>query len=219
LAALPCPTRDLFCSDLSTVQATVRAGVVPTRAAASDRHWENWATFCLEHTFDPYLRGIRDPVPILQVWATRYRDGRLAPGGKPVRSGTVEDALRSVGQAFARLGAHDIRKDATGALDFRLHHQLRAWRNEDPAPSRVKPIPLSVIQHILNLAHSVHGSPVSQAFADMITLAFFFFLLRPGEYTGTTGRTKPLRLKSVQLFVGPQRLHLLTASVPNLIYI
>jgi hypothetical protein len=35
----------------------------------------------------------QDPVPLLQVYAHRYRTGTLAPGRRSVRAGTVEDAL------------------------------------------------------------------------------------------------------------------------------
>jgi hypothetical protein len=43
-----------------------------------------------------------------------------------------------------------------------------------------------------------------QAVADMICLAFFF-LLRPGEYTGTPSETTPFTLHDVQCWVGQQR--------------
>jgi hypothetical protein len=37
------------------------------------------------------------------------------------------------------------------------------------------------------------------AIADMVALAFFFFLLRPGEYTGTKSDMTPFRVQDVQL--------------------
>jgi hypothetical protein len=58
----------------------------------------------MESNLDPFLRNCSDSVPIIQVLAQRYRDGRIAPKGNPVRSGTVEDAVRAVGQAFTHLG-------------------------------------------------------------------------------------------------------------------
>jgi len=51
----------------------------------------------------------------------------------------------------------------------------------------------------------------SLAVADMITIAFYF-LLRPGEYTGNPSDTTPFRLRDVALFVGAVRLDLRTAS-------
>ena len=35
---------------------------------------------------------------------------------------------------FASMGARDIRKDAVGAIDFRLQRQLRSYGKDDPAP-------------------------------------------------------------------------------------
>jgi hypothetical protein len=49
----------------------------------------------------------------------------------------------------------------------------------------------------------------------MIVLAFFY-LLRPGEYTGTQTDNTPFRLEDVQLFVGARRLDLVRASDADL---
>ena len=68
---------------------------------------------------------------------------------------------------------------------------------------------------MLNLAFSNRGTAASQAVADMIVIAFFY-LLRPGEYTGTTNDNAPFRLQDVQLFVGSRRLTLLHATEADL---
>ena len=91
-----------------------------------------WLTFTESLHLDSSLSGIADPVPILQVFVARYRDGRIAPSKAPVRSRTVEDALRSVGQTFASLGAQDIRKDSLGTINFRIQWQLRSYAKADP---------------------------------------------------------------------------------------
>jgi hypothetical protein len=49
------------------------------------------------------------------------------------------------------------------------------------------------------------------AISDMVILAFFF-LLRPGEYTGTSSNTTPFTLRDIQLFVDQQRVNLLTCD-------
>jgi hypothetical protein len=51
-----------------------------------------------------------------------------------IRSGTVEDTVRAVGQAFTQLGATDIRKDAFGEIDFRISRQFRCYHKEDTPP-------------------------------------------------------------------------------------
>jgi hypothetical protein len=53
------------------------------------------------------------------------------------------------------------------------------------------------------------------AISDMVILAFFF-LLRPGEYTGTSSNTTPFALRDIQLFIGRSRVPLLTCPEPLL---
>ena len=202
MASLAPEARNHFLRDLRLSQEAVRRGVVPGTQRKADGHWQQWETFCQEHNLDPLLEHYRDPVPILQVFATRYRR-RTGPAGLPVRSSTVSDALRSVGQTMASMGSRDPRKDATGEVDFRLSRQFRAYAREDPPPNRVKPIPISLIRHIANQAREGHAAEAS--IADMIILGFFF-LLRPGEYTGSNNDDTPFRLNDVQLFIGNQRM-------------
>ncbi len=192
---MPPATRNEFRSDLGLVAQAVRSGVVSSRARAADKQWDRWVDFCQEQGWDPWLYEFEAPVPILQVFAARYRDGRIAPSGNPVRSRTVEDALRSVGQTFASMGSQDIRKNQVGGIDFRIQRQLKSYAKADPPPDRVKPIPIPIIFHCLAAAFGATGSLALQAIADMIVLAFFF-LLRPGEYTGTPSDTTPFRRRS-----------------------
>jgi hypothetical protein len=215
LETLPRATNDAFLADFGLIQQTIRSGIVSSRATAADNHWTRWTTFCLDNRLDPLLRNVPDPVPFLQIWGARYRDGRAAPSGQPVRSGTVEDAMRAVGQTFASMGSKDIRKDNVGNIDFRIQRQLRSYRRTDPPPSRVKPVPIQVLHSVLNRAFGTHGTAASQAVADMIVIAFYY-LLRPGEYTGTTTDNAPFRLQDVQLFIGRRRLTLLQASPADL---
>ena len=97
---------------------------------------------------------------------------------------------------------------------------FKAWKKEDPPPKRVKPVPVQVIRRIAFIAQ--HSNCEHQkAIADMIILAFFF-LLRPGEYTDTSTRTRnpdkaPFRLGDVQLFVGNTRLDILRAPAAVLL--
>ena len=159
------------------------------RANAASRWWERWVEFCAAHSVDPWFPQGDDPIPYLQVFAARYRDGRLAPRGNPVRSGSVADALRSIGQAYASLGSPDIRLDATGSLDFCLSRQLRSYTKEDPPSKRVKPVPIQVVMSVLTAAYDpAHVDPGFRAVADMICLGFYF-MLRPGEHTYAANNT------------------------------
>jgi hypothetical protein len=57
---------------------------------------------------------------------------------------------------------------------------------------------------------------VNQAIADMICLAFFF-LLRPGEYTGTSSETQPFTFQDISFYLGDLRLDKATAIVEQLL--
>ena len=149
-------------------------------------------------------------MPFLQVFAQRYRSGAIAPSRRPVRARTVEDAVRAVAQALAA----DPRLNSFGQLDFRLTSLWRAWKRTDPPPTRVKPIPVQVLRQLVDHTHHLEN-PMMLAVSDMVILAFFF-LLRPGEYTGTSSNTTPFTLRDIQLFIGRQRVPLLTCDGPTL---
>jgi hypothetical protein len=53
------------------------------------------------------------------------------------------------------------------------------------------------------------------AIADMICITFFF-LLRPGEYTGTTSDDTPFCLEDVSAYVRDRKLHLFLCSESKL---
>ena len=180
------------------------------RTRAANTHWQLWVDFCTSLAVHPLLADIADPIALQQVFLHRYRTGAIAPSGRQVRSRTVEDALRSVAQTFAALGAKDPRKDAHGAIDFRIQRQLRSYAKADPPPHRVKPLPPRVFEAVLVTAIA-DANVANLAIADMIAIAFFF-LLRPGEYTATASDTTPFRLCDVQLSIGGLHIHIPTAD-------
>lgn len=187
--------------DFRAVQTAVASGVVPSRSKAADHAWARWLTFCSKLAIDPLLSSVQDAVPILQLFGHGHRTGKLAPNGNPVRSRTVEDTIRHVAQSFASMGANDPRLNSFGKTDFRLTRQFKSYTKADPPPDRVKPVPVPVIQHIMNVAHSTTNEQ-HHAISDMIALAFFF-LLRPGEYTDApSSETTPFRFQDVELFIG-----------------
>jgi ATP-dependent helicase YprA (DUF1998 family) len=112
-------------------------------------------------------------------------------------------------------GGLDPRKDNFGAIDFRIQRQIKSYHKVDNTPRRVKPIPVTIILYILTQAFGVARNYEDLAVADMIDIAFFF-LLRPGEYTGTTTDDTPFRLEDVVLYIRDRRLDVLTASTAEL---
>lgn len=190
----------------------MRKGVCSGRARGTIGHWDKWEKFCHELGLDPLLKAFQDKIPILQVFLLRVRTGELAANKDSVRARTAEDYLRSVAQTHLSLGYIDPRHNSAGDIDFRIQRMQAAWKKADPPPTRVKPIPMSVIRRICLVAQALPpNSFFLEAVTDMIIIAFFY-LLRPGEYTDSKSDTKPFTLGDVQLFIGPTRLNLDTAT-------
>ena len=117
MAHAPPQCHDALRANWRTIQETSRKRVCRKRAAPSHSAWIYWAAFCESLRIDPHQLP-PDPVPLLQVFARQLRTGALSASSTPIRSRTVEDILRGVGQAYAGLGALDPQMIA-GKLDFR----------------------------------------------------------------------------------------------------
>lgn len=204
MALVPPPARDALRADLLLVSATCRSAGGSQRAASQDNTWEVWLAFCDELSVDPLLESVPDAIPYLQVFAQRYRDGRIAKDGKPVRSRTVEDALRAIGQTMASMGSTDKRLVGPRRVEYRLHQLLEGWKRVDPPPKRVRPVPLSLIRHVVTSA----SDDTSRTIGDMCIIGFFF-LCRPGEHVecrDSDSLSDPFRLTDVEFHVGSARL-------------
>ena len=182
----------------------MRHGIAASRCRTDATNWRIWATFCADLGIPTDLQGIDDPIPVLQIFAIRVRSGVLAAAGKKVKKRQVEQYLRSVGQIFACVGAKDPRLDNMGKVDFRLRRQLTCYEKEDPPPTRVRPVPITLLLDMHTRA--LRKSDVATHIAELALVAFFF-LLRPGEYCqgDVDSRSAPFRLRDVSFFVGPRR--------------
>jgi len=134
--------------------------------------------FCAATSSDPDSLPT-DPVPLLLLFAQRLRSGTVSPRRRPMRSRNVEDTLRAVGQAYAGMGAADPRLDVHGKLDFRLTSLYKSWTKVDPPPSRVKPLPMTLLRQVVSLARRSECR-IARAEADTLTIGVFF-LLRPAN--------------------------------------
>ena len=107
-----------------------------------------------------------------------------------------------MGQAYAGLGAADPRLNAHGKLDFRLSSLYRSWAPADPPPSRVKPLPITLLRQVHTLARQA-GCPHARAEAATLAIGVFF-LLRPGEYVGRPNDTTDslFRFRDLAMWVG-----------------
>ncbi len=124
--------------------------------------------------------------------------------------------MRAVGQAYAGMGSPDPRLNSHGHLDFRLTALYRSWSKVDDPPSRVKPLPGTLLAQTVQLAHH-EGTPVANA-AGAVLILGHFFLLRPGEYMGTPNDTLDtlFRLRDLTLWVGSRSLDHLHCPIPDL---
>ena len=86
-------TRDQCYLDWRTLPQTTALGGPAQQSANAATLWQLWQTFCADVGINAHRLPAQDPVPLLQVYAHRYRTGTLAPGRRSVRAGTVEDAL------------------------------------------------------------------------------------------------------------------------------
>ena len=128
----------------------------------------------------------------------------------------MEDALRAIGQTMASVGSPDRRLDgASGGHEYRLHSLLAAWKRVDKPPERVKPVPLSVVEHIVSHATGAKGD----AIGDLSQIGFFF-LGRPGESTKTKSSDSlcdPFRLHDVEFHVDGKMFCAQNAPVESLV--
>jgi hypothetical protein len=79
LDALPPAQANALRSDIGLVDERIKAGVKKQLFNAMEKHWSRWYAFCLAHNVDIYLSTWEDPIPMIQVFGERYRDGRLSP--------------------------------------------------------------------------------------------------------------------------------------------
>ena len=152
MATVDPASKTRFWNSFSSATEDIQERLSTGRATVADGHWTKWAYFCARVALDPLLVTYQDPVPILNTFSQDYRTGNIAPDSRGVRSRTVEDAVRSIGQAIAMLGAKDPRMTSTGKIDGRLQLQFRFYSRQDPPPSRVKPIPVQVLRRLACVA-------------------------------------------------------------------
>ena len=181
-----------FRRDLQSALGTIEASGSRSKMAARSRTWEQWVQFCHDEGLDPLLADFDDPLAAFLVFAVRYRSGEASKSGNTVRAGTVDDALRDVGQTMADMGGTDPRLGPAGKYVRRLERFLKGLGKEDPPPARVQPISLEVLEFLLQ---DCKGMAFEQAVCDLSILGFFF-LCRPGEMMAPVQQSEsaPFRL-------------------------
>ena len=199
-----------FWNSFSASTEDIQEGLSVGRATAADGHWTKWAYLCARVALNPLINAYKDPVPILSAFSREYMTGNITPNSRAVQSITVEDAVWSVGQALADLGAKDPWMTSTGKIDGRLELQFRCYFRQDPPPSWVKPIPVQVMHRLACIAAASNDQEL-QAVTDMTIIAFFL-LLWSGYYTGTKSDSSPFPLSYVTFSVGRTVFDIVTAT-------
>lgn len=103
--------------------------------------------------------------------------------------------------------------NAHHVLDARLSALYRAYAHSDPAPERVKPLPIQILHHAQAVVDAA-PSLLDTAALDLAWLGYFF-LLRPGEHCHAKDNAL-LRLHDVKLLIGRQPLDLLRCPEADL---
>ena len=205
LETLSPTTHDDLRRACSAVQTTLASSLSARRTVARDSNFALWSTFRSSCSRTPYFDDTEDPIPWLLLWAARLRSGEASASHRPLRARSVEDAIRAVAQAHTLVGRRDPRCAADNTIDTRISLMLKAYAKEDPAPTRVKPLPVPLLRAASDIA--LHGnSAVSQALSDCLWIGFFF-LNRPGEYANPTDVSAPFRICDVSLWYQERRLH------------
>ena len=98
-----------------------------------------------------------------------------------------------------------------GKLDFRLGRKLESYQKKDSPPTRLRPLPVSVIQALDTAAQ---GTTTRNIAISDLTWVAFLFLLRSGGYCkgGTNTSQQPFRIKDVQFFIVQHPYNNATAS-------
>lgn len=110
------------------------------------------------------------------------------------------------------MGARDVRLQSNGKQDYRLRELYAGFSKADPEPTRVPPVPVQVLIHLM--AQQTQ-SDFHQAVQDLTCIAFFY-LCRPGEYTPpspSSSYSAPFRLIDVTFTSGNTSQLATTATV------
>jgi hypothetical protein len=158
--------------------------------ASKRKNWNAWLDLCANSRRDSYLTDCENPIQqqLLLGFATRVRRGYYGRGSH-VQAQTPETALRHVAQTLVLDGYPDPRRSyGSKDLDLPFSRLLKCYENDDPAPKPQLALPVRAIQCAVD-HYNQKGTHMSAAIADLLTTAFFF-LLRPGEYTMPSSRTR-----------------------------
>jgi hypothetical protein len=134
-----------FRGDFSTAQEAVKMGVSPGRASSAINAWAIWSDFTTGLGLDPFLQAFPDKIPFLQIFVIQVCCRELSARSSAVQTRSAEDYVRHIAQTYLNVGAKNPHLNSVNQIDFRLQRMIKSWKSSNPAPLRVKPIPIQVI--------------------------------------------------------------------------
>jgi hypothetical protein len=72
--------------ELRLIKEAATKGIAASSWGATDTTWSLCTKFCRDLMCDPTLQDINEPLPLLQIFANRYRVGQLTPYQSPVKA-------------------------------------------------------------------------------------------------------------------------------------
>jgi hypothetical protein len=149
MATATTPTRKRFAADLCTALGIASAATTTKRQNASDKIFGVWTDFWAGEGKPSTLHTLlpEDILCYLLVFGLRYRKG--GQKGKPVRSGTVCDAITAVAKGFTDLDCPDPRVNLkTGKLNSVLTDFYGSMERDDDPASSAYPVNITIIQEL-----------------------------------------------------------------------
>ena len=123
----------------------MRHGIASSRSRADATNWRIWATFCADLGIPTDLQGIDDPIPVLQTSQSAFDLASWQQRAKRLRNAKWSNTSAPSARSSPAWGATDPRLDRMGKVDFRLRRQLTCYEKEDPPPTRVRPVPITLL--------------------------------------------------------------------------
>ena len=183
MARLPTEHQASFSSLLQAKGQSIDAGVVAATHTERLRYWHHWERFVAPFRgVGPMLTNTttNERIELLTSFAEHVRSGACGQGNQ-VRTGTVQVAICAIGKTFELDGLQNPVYRTEGRYWLPLERQLEGFRRHDPPAQHKLAVPISLVEHIVNLGTSSPSNKV-RAICDMCTIAFYY-LLRVGEYT------------------------------------
>ena len=193
--------RNRFLADLFAAQAQFEAAVVGATHEDQDRSWERWLMYCksIGITDDFLLVGLTKPqrIKLMGTFAMALRGGRFSgPRHDSLVESTVRGAISHVASSFRDHERPNPTRDEDGDLGRFLSRLYRGFRNNDPAPSPQKALPIGVLREMAKLQFTE-----SQRARSQLSIIGIFWACRPCEHMkvpqALRRRTDVIRLQNL----------------------